>query len=861
MGQEKNLGTGFVDVQFRPAWKELDRAVSAIERRFSKIGVDAGNRLSQGLGRAVQKMKEMDRAGDRVSHSQNQMQREMRETDTQAGRSSAMMDKLRMALAAVAGSYVAARTIGLVKNQVMGLYQEGVRTNAQMEVMSVSFEKMIGSARRAGKMLDQLRDFSARTPLLFPQIMKSATGLLATKKVAEKDLLPTIKKLADAAAGSTEGFAAFPRIVRAINQMLSKGRLQAEEMMQLAEAGIPAWKALADAMGVTIGKAREMGERGKLGPKQILKLIDGLGEAYEGLADKQSKTFQGLTSTLKDKVGLLAAKAFKPIFDFAKLRLNLTLKILETPYIRRAANAFADLSERVIDTIKWASKNPWAHWAAGAAIVSVGFASVAASLAGIALTASFIGPHVFAIAAGAAALSAALVVSLKAVKDSFDEAASGDGGKMMISQLKEIGYLANEATINLRDGFLLANRAAALLLASTRKAKAENMSLWNTWVSGVKIIMDRVSLWSTDWTLTQKSMKLEAFKTVLAIMDRVENFSRWMSGKAAWIAGSWVGAFEWMADKLKSVFGDLKIYSMAVTATIGEMWDKPFEKLTDFPALVKETFEKNLKLMKLRSDAGPADTLGQRASGRANVMEDAFLALTKENPFSALRKIVEGMQRDVENEMQEMRSSRRLDRTKEATVSSVRATVTTAIKNGLLDLFDLLREAKPKDAEEEERKKKKASRFGQSSIEGLYNAIQNSLNKSAEDKIKDEAIKQTVLQEKINEGIAKLVGGIPGAATAAGSMLGKAITGDVSSPVDAIKGAMGSLGALPGAFGLGLTKDQLDLGRAFNSGKVEPVTGVKEKDEEKKKLTALERLVGQGEDLNGLLTGMLGFGS
>lgn len=863
MAKEKNLGSAFVDVQFRPAWKELDKVVSQIEKRFGKMGVDAGNRIANGMQKAVQRMKQLDHASGQAADKQNRVQKELRETGQAAGQSSQMLDKFRGVLAALAGGYVAARVLGAVKQQFMGLYSQGMQSNAQMEVMSVSFEKMIGSTRRATQVMAQLRDFSARTPLLFPQIMKASTGLLATKKVAEKDLLPTLRKMADAAAGSTEGFAAFPRIVRAINQMMSKGRIQAEEMMQLAEAGIPAWKSLADEMGVSIAKARKMGETGKLGATQITKLIDGLGKSYEGLADKQSKTFQGLTSTLKDKVGLLAQKAFKPIFDFAKLRLEGKLKILESSAVQKFAASFADLSDKVIQIIKWGAKNPWVQWFVGAAAVGAAVAALVSVFAGLALTISFIGPGIIGIGVAVGAAASAAVIGFKMISDSFRAAMEGPGGKIMVQNLKDIGRLALEVGKNIRDGFAVGWRAIDLFIRATRSSKQESLSLWGTWVSGVKMGANQMSLLTTDSAKGADVIKMRFVQALLAIMNAGEGTWNWWNKKVAQVAGFLVGSFSWAADKIKSIFNDIKGVVIAFGVALkksSSMWGIDIEKF-------KEEFGKEM-LLRVKTNGGPTDTMAERATATGLAYGSAAEANQSSGGFALLKNMIEKfLVQPKMDELREQRDQNRANRGAAQARDVVMPGIDKAIGDAWAGFTDLFREVKGKDEEEPLKKKNRATK---TSLEGLHDMMQKQLSKDPQDVIKDEALKQTVLLEKIKEFSGRLgesMASLPGALTSmassgiakaatektfAGEMIGSAMR----AGAEGLSNAQGVLGGIGKS--LGLDTEKLTLGRLFNEGKVKPIT---EAEDVRKQTSSLEKLVSQGESLETTLSGMLGFGS
>ena len=335
---------------------------------------------------------------------------------------------------------------GMIASKVSELKDRGFEVNALLEQQTIVFEQLTGSASRAKQMIAEMYDFAARTPFEFPDLTQAAVGLLATKKILAADILPTIKKLGDAAAGSSKGFAAMPRITLAVSQMLTKGKIQAEEMNQLAEAGVPAWDTLAKAMKKSTTEVMELGRKGKLGTKEVMMLIDGLGKKYEGLMEKQSKTWTGLTSTIKDQMGMAAATAIKPFFDFAKTQLAGFVDLMNS----KPFNKF-------VDNIRQ-----------GVAAVTNLLSSVATAARGMAiqLVAAFNSPEAKFLRDGLASINALTIEIGKNLYDAF---------------VKPAGQ-----TQWLRDIF------------KDDRVKAFVASF----VGGIKAMMDNISLFTTNWAMT-----------------------------------------------------------------------------------------------------------------------------------------------------------------------------------------------------------------------------------------------------------------------------------------------------------------------------------------------------------------------
>lgn len=187
-----------------------------------------------------------------------------------------------------------------------GLGAAGVKATSDFQQATIAFTTMLGSAEKATQFLQDMRDFAAKTPFELPGLLTGARRLLAMGFAAD-DILPILTNVGDAAAGLGIGAEGVDRITLALGQMKSKGKVSAQELNQLAEAGIPALQYLADAAGVTKAEILKMGEAGAIpGAEAVDVLIASMGAGsanamgFGGAMAAQSRTMAGLMSTLKD---------------------------------------------------------------------------------------------------------------------------------------------------------------------------------------------------------------------------------------------------------------------------------------------------------------------------------------------------------------------------------------------------------------------------------------------------------------------------------------------------------------------------------------------------------------------------------
>jgi tape measure domain-containing protein len=187
--------------------------------------------------------------------------------------------------------------------------------NSKLEQSSIAFTTMLGSAEASAAMLKDLQQFAATTPFEFPQLVDAAKKMMALGFSAQQ-VRPMLTSIGDAAAGLSIGAAGIDRITLALGQMQMKGKVSAEEVNQLAEAGINAWESIAKKIGVDVPTAMDMASKGMIkSTEAIPAILEGMTAKFGGMMEAQSHTFSGAVSTIKDTVGQLAAVGFKPFFD------------------------------------------------------------------------------------------------------------------------------------------------------------------------------------------------------------------------------------------------------------------------------------------------------------------------------------------------------------------------------------------------------------------------------------------------------------------------------------------------------------------------------------------------------------------
>lgn len=170
----------------------------------------------------------------------------------------------------------------------------------EFQTDQIGFETMLKSKKKATKFMDSAKKFASDTPFDTSAVVSNAQRMLAYG-FSDKDIIPDLTKIGNASAALGAGEEGISRVSRALGQMKTNGRLNAEDMNQLTDVGINAWKYLADAEGKSIAQIREMSQNGEIsGDKAVKTILNGLKE-FDGMMDKTSNsTVSGLMSNIKD---------------------------------------------------------------------------------------------------------------------------------------------------------------------------------------------------------------------------------------------------------------------------------------------------------------------------------------------------------------------------------------------------------------------------------------------------------------------------------------------------------------------------------------------------------------------------------
>jgi tape measure domain-containing protein len=186
-----------------------------------------------------------------------------------------------------------------------------VKSAADLEAMETSFISLTGGAKEAADMMKNLNEFTAKTPFQIDAVAKSARQLIASGTGID-EVNDQLQFLGDIAATSGQPIDEIAAIFAKVN---AKGKVELENLNQLAERGIPIFTALADATGLPADKLGA----GAVSVEQFNATLKGFAEQggfAAGAMERLSQTAAGKFSTAMDNLkqaGAALAEDLMPV--------------------------------------------------------------------------------------------------------------------------------------------------------------------------------------------------------------------------------------------------------------------------------------------------------------------------------------------------------------------------------------------------------------------------------------------------------------------------------------------------------------------------------------------------------------------
>ena len=225
---------------------------------------------------------------------------EIKVDSTQAQTASRNLDKMSGSASGAESALnnLTRAALGLVAlDKIAGVAKGILDTNRAMEALRAQLVSVTGSAIGAQKAFTFIQNFATSTPYEIEGLTKAFITLQNYGIKPTKQVMEAVTNQASKLGGEQQ---TLEGIVRALGQAYAKGKLQAEEMLQLAERGVPVYDLLSQVTGKNAAQLQDMAQKGELTRDVLERLIGKMGELSSGANANAMDTLNGKISNLSD---------------------------------------------------------------------------------------------------------------------------------------------------------------------------------------------------------------------------------------------------------------------------------------------------------------------------------------------------------------------------------------------------------------------------------------------------------------------------------------------------------------------------------------------------------------------------------
>ena len=289
----RKVGKGLGEAAQYIGSAKLEKPIAGLDELAAKCNVSS--RHMQNLARMMREV-ERERAFRQLAQDANL-------STLQLARLRAEMGDMRGALATLGNGFSSAKVAILAWAAAVAFGGKACLDAAlQMDRLDKSYTSIYGSASAAQQQLSYLYDVSGRLGLQFQSTAEGAKTFFAAGKgsTLEKDLNSIFEAVSSAGTALSLSTDDMHGAFLALGQMISKGKVQAEELRgQLGERLPGAFQLAAKAMGMTTAALDKFMADGKLTAEELLpKLAKVLKDEYGAAAEEAAKGIQGSLNRL-----------------------------------------------------------------------------------------------------------------------------------------------------------------------------------------------------------------------------------------------------------------------------------------------------------------------------------------------------------------------------------------------------------------------------------------------------------------------------------------------------------------------------------------------------------------------------------
>lgn len=207
---------------------------------------------------------------------------------------------LQTALAGLGIGFGAVQIIEKIKD----IGTQSLKASSDFEQAGVQFGVMLGDAKKAKQLVNELQDMANVTPFETQDLLDASKTLL-NFGINVKEILPDLRMLGDIAGGNKQRMQS---LTLAFSQMSSAGRLMGQDLLQMINAGFNPLQTISEKTGKSMAVLKDEMSEGKISVEMVRQaFMDATSEGgrfYE-MMNRQSETLEGKLSTMRDSYTLL----------------------------------------------------------------------------------------------------------------------------------------------------------------------------------------------------------------------------------------------------------------------------------------------------------------------------------------------------------------------------------------------------------------------------------------------------------------------------------------------------------------------------------------------------------------------------
>lgn len=216
----------------------------------------------------------------------------------------AQMNNAAYGLRGTFQSLVGMAGAGFVFGSGLQMVNDIKNTRTQFQMLEMSFNTLLQSEEKAGRLMDELVNTAKVTPFGLNEVSDAAKQLMAYGISADK-VNDTIVRLGDLAAGLGTNVGS---IAYLYGTTVSKPKMDTMDYKQFKGRGIPIDEAIAEVMGKAVSEVPSLISKGQVTgeivDKAVTKLTTGDG-MFAGMMVNQSKSIGGQISNIEDQISMV----------------------------------------------------------------------------------------------------------------------------------------------------------------------------------------------------------------------------------------------------------------------------------------------------------------------------------------------------------------------------------------------------------------------------------------------------------------------------------------------------------------------------------------------------------------------------